>query len=188
MAPRIIVRRYDRGSFEGGDIHHDFCAACGIPWDEDYALPKGDRNTSLSFDVAEALRRCPVPLPLRPYWWEEIVPLARELTGQNPDAPSTTPFDEEATRALMEPYLEGNKWISEKYFGGEPLFSDEYGGRPSWAPNQERIVEYRAIFERAIRKYNSHPVAYAQIRALARKLPEGIKRPLRAVRDGLRNR
>ena len=68
-AARIVARRYDRGPFEGGDIFRDFCAACGIPWDEDYVFPENEWNRSLSFDVAEALRtfkgEAPADTPLR---------------------------------------------------------------------------------------------------------------------------
>ena len=82
---RIVVRRYDRSFFEGGDIFHDFCVACDIPWDEAYKLPERDMNTSLSFDVAEALRvfkdDAPAETPLR---LDVIQPLAHRLARQNP--------------------------------------------------------------------------------------------------------
>ena len=183
---RIVVRRYDRSFFEGGDIFHDFCVACDIPWDEAYKLPERDMNTSLSFDVAEALRAfrddAPAKTPLR---LEVIQPLAYRLTRQNPDPAGMTPFDEEATRELMGPYLEGNRQISETYLDGAPLFSDEYGGRPVWVPDEERIAECRRVIRQTIREHGSPYLARRITHTIARKLPEGIKRPLRAVRDRL---
>ncbi len=188
-AVHIVVRRYDRKMFEGGDIYHDFCLAAGIPWDDGYRLPDAAANTSLSLDVAEALRTfqdaAPPKTPLRT---DVLIPLARELSKKYPDAPGTTPFDEEATRSLMEPHLEGNRRISERYLDGAPLFSEEYGGRPVWTPNEGRIAECRAAFEEAISQYEPPSNGEGVLLALARKLPEGVKQPLRAVRERLLNR
>ena len=179
---KIIVRRYDRSSFEGANIYFDFCTACGIPFEDSYEIPQSEVNTSLSFDVAEALRvfvdAAPPRTPLRQ---NILVPLARKLSKRNPDAPGITPFDEEATRKLMEPYLEGNKRISKKYLSGRALFSEEYGGRPVWVPNEDRIAEYRTAFEDAIQEYMLREDKPVRIRALAINPPEGIKRPLGAT-------
>ena len=178
-AARIVIRHYDRESFAGGDIYRDFCAACGIPWDGTYQAPAAETNISLSFDVADALRVFKDDAqPRTPLRTDILIPLARELSDHNPDAPGTTPFDEEATRTLMEPYLEGNRQLSERYFGGEPLFSSEYGGRPVWVPNEEHIAAYRVTFEEAIWKHSSS----------ARRSPEGAIRLLRATGKKLRGR
>lgn len=153
-AARIVVRRYDRASFEGGDIYHDFCAAIDLPWDDGYPLPEREVNQSLAFDVAEALRPLAKAAPFRTTLRTDVLmPLAQKLSRQNPDPPGMTPFDEDETRSLMEPHLPGNERVSDRYLGGEPLFSDEYGGRPVWVPDGERIAEYRTAFERAIREH-----------------------------------
>ena len=102
-----------------------------------------DRRRELGLSIKQAAN----VLRLRE---DVLIPLARRLSTEHPDAPGTTPFDEEATCALMEPHLEGNRQISERYLDGEPLFSEEYEGRPVWVPNEERIAECRAAFEAAI--------------------------------------
>ncbi len=183
---RIVVRRYDRSSFRGGDIYRDFCTAAGIPWDDGYRIPPLEENASLTFDVAEAMRAFADAAPPKSSLRMDVLrPLALKLSREAPDSRGTTPFDEEATCALMEPYLEGNRQISERYLDGEPLFSGEYGGRPVWVPNEGRIAECRAAFEVAIKHHGSRPGGLARIRALARGLPAGIREPLRAASESL---
>lgn len=165
---RVLVRRYDRAAFEGGDIYHDFCAAAGIPWDEGYAVPKWDANSSITFDVAEALRTFEATAaPNAPLRKEVLLPLARKLSERHPDPPGTSPFDEDATRALMARYQEGNALLASKHFGGQPLFSEEYGGRPVWTPDERRIAKYRKRFERAMQSYDSNSLAYRAKRLFA---------------------
>ena len=181
---RIVLRRYDRSAFEGGDIYRDFCSAAGIEWDDTYVLPEEDANPSLTFDVAEALRTFAdqVP-PYTPLRRRTLVPLALRLSDENPDLPRMAPFDESTPRSLMERFLEGNRRITDDYFGGEPLFSEEYGGRPVWKPDEKRIAEYRVAFEEAIRRDKPPVKNTSTLHALTGKLPERIKAPLRALRD-----
>lgn len=151
---RVIVRRYNRATFQGGDIYHDFCAACGIPWDESFSIPKNEENLSTSFDVTEALRTFNEVAPPNSRLRDKILmPLALRLSRKNPDPSGVTPFNEEKTRLLMEPYLKGNTQISEHYLDGIPLFSTEYGGRPVWTPNEEKIESYRKRFQARIDRY-----------------------------------
>ena len=182
----IVVRRYEQGAFEGGDIYHDFCFACGIPWDERYELPKKDNNPSISFDIAEALgffaKVAPYGSPLRQ---DVLKPLARELSHNNPDPPRMTPFDEKETWQIMEPYLEGNEQIAKKYLNGQPLFSEEYGERPIWVPNEDRIAEYRAVFKDAIEQYYRQHGYPKRFDALLLSMPEEVQRPIKFAKNNL---
>lgn len=185
---QIVVRRFDRNSFEGGSIYLDFCAAANIPWDDGYRISE-DKNPSISYDVAEALRLFKAAAPPNTFLRGKVLsPLALDLSRQNPDAPDTTPFDEGETRELMQPYLEGNRQIAEKYFGGKPLFSEEYGERPVWVPNEERIAEYRAAFENALRQHEPPSGTTGVSRALVRRLPKGAKLILKTARKKLLGR
>ena len=183
---RVVVRRYDRTTFEGGDIYHDFCAAADIPWDDRYFLPKKEGNVSLAFDAAEALRPLArMATPGTTPRVDMLIPLARQLSKQNPDPSGTTPFDEASTRLFMEPFLMGNAVVSEKYLDGEPLFSEEYGGRPVWKPNENRIAAYRMVFEEAIREHAHLKSPSDQLRSLAYGPPASIKHPVRTLADKL---
>ena len=179
---RIIVRPYSRDRFVGGSIQRDFCATCEIPWDEGYSFQNGEVNPSISFDVSEALRlfrlAARTNTPLRR---KVLVPLAIELTKQNPDAPRTTPFDFESTSLLMAPYLAGNEHIAEKYLDGGPLFSDDYEGRPVWVPNSKRIAEYQAVFKEAIRSSDYSADWTDRPRSLSCLLPSDLKQNLKVI-------
>ena len=82
----------------------------------------------------------------------------------------------------MQPYLEGNKLIADRHFGGKPLFSEEYGGRPVWVLDEDRIAEYRAIFAKAIEDYRRTEKRFAQEGELAHGLSAAIRRALSAVK------
>lgn len=155
----ISVRRYNRNGFYGGDIFHDFCEAAGIAWDESFLIPEGDINSSITYDVAEALlcfKKTVAPnipfreAPLRDVLWER----ALELSLKEPDPPGMTFFTPDEARELMERYEQGNRWIAERFFGGEPLFSDNYDS-PTWAPDKTRIERYRKEFQAIVRQ---HPI------------------------------
>ena len=54
---QIIVRRYDKASFIGGDIYSDFCDAAGLPMpDTDVEYPNKNVNPSLNWEAAEFRR------------------------------------------------------------------------------------------------------------------------------------
>lgn len=183
---QIVVRRYNRASFEGGDIFHDFCAAVGIPWDDGYDLPNKDRNPSLTFDVAEALRPfAGVAAPRSALRQEVVIPLAQRLSRQNPDPPGTNPFDEEMARLLVEPFLAGNEAVATRYLDGGPLLSDEYGGRPVWEPDGGRIATCRTTFREVISEYRRAQPPTERLRGLAYGISEGAKRPVRAMIEKL---
>ena len=154
----VIVRLYDRSQFEGGDIFHDFCHAAGIPWDFEFYVSQKERNPSLSFDVAEALRSfhdvAPAKSPLRK---ERLIPLALSLSQTHPDPPRMTPFSKDANRLLLKTHEEGNKKLAKQFFGREELFPAVDEEHIVWEPNQERIAEYRELFWKECEKDIRHP-------------------------------
>ncbi|MDQ2092275.1 hypothetical protein [Marimonas arenosa] len=56
-AENMIVRPYERGQFDGGNIQRDFCAAIGIDWDDAFVLPEGNPNPRLTGDALELKRQ-----------------------------------------------------------------------------------------------------------------------------------
>lgn len=163
----LDVRKFSRKEFDGGDIYHDFCAATHIPWNDDFVIPAAEENPSLTFDVAEAFRSFMDVAPGASPEHDVIMQKAYELSACYPDKPGTTPFSEQEARALMEQYDAGNCWISEHYFGGEPLFSDEYGNAPVWVPNEDRIEEFKRIFKADLKAYWKHHPGLAMRRRVS---------------------
>ncbi|MDQ2092273.1 hypothetical protein [Marimonas arenosa] len=56
-ADNVIVRPFERGQFQGGNIQRDFCAAIGIDWDDAFTIPEGNPNPRLAGDALELKRQ-----------------------------------------------------------------------------------------------------------------------------------
>ena len=150
---KLIVRLYDRSGFEGGSIFTDFCHAAGIPWDPGFSLPDKELNSSLSYDVAEALRgfrsSSPYGDDLR---MQGFIPLAYKLSRQQPDPPGTTPFSKEEADAFMQGYREENARVARRFFGREELFPADAKEPVVWEPDEERIRRYTKLFQEECRR------------------------------------
>ena len=142
---RVIVRRYAKGSFVGGDIFRDFCSAADIPWRGDFSMP-GRLNPSVTCDVAEAMIRiCQKGFPglygsmADAYRRMNLLKIAEEYSAEHPEAKGTFPATPEWRRDALERYRAENEKLSERYFDGEPLFDmtvdDSY---PVWEPDEAR--------------------------------------------------
>ncbi|MBQ3338738.1 MAG: hypothetical protein IJG82_03940 [Atopobiaceae bacterium] len=139
----ILLRAYDRERLAGGDLFQDVCEAAGITWNQDFTRPVRGTNPSVSYDVAEALRR------LRLEGTTVRIGAFRHLFSTwHPDPPGMTPFTPDAARAFSERYIDGYQRLSERHFDGKPLFSSDYN-HPKWVPNEDRIASYRRWFLRA---------------------------------------
>ena len=163
----IVVRRFDRHRFAGGDIYRDFCHAAGIPWDEGFVLPEKEKNPSITYDIAEALRpfthAAPIGTKLR---METVFSLANELSARYPDPPGSTPLSPEEIEAINRRFEAGNRAISEKYFGGEPLFFDVPGD--FIRPDPGRIKMFRKRFAEVCPLYRQKKPRI--VRAILRRL------------------
>lgn len=135
---KIIVRSFNQIPSSSDGIYRDFCETLEIPWCDDYKLPETRLNSSLSFDMTEALRTSKCVMDgdggrIRRR-------LARQLSKRHPDPKGTTILTAREAAPLMEQYRAGNHSIEEKYFDNKILFSDEFQEGPLWHPNKLRIA------------------------------------------------
>lgn len=171
----IVVRRFDRNRFVGGDIYHDFCDAAGIPWNDAFTIPE-DLNPSISCDIAmvmSALTAAGLPEINTGHAGRRLLmELAEELSQRFPDEPGTFPMPPEERRELMERYTDGNLFLSVRYFGGEPFGDEPPADYPVWEPNEERTramigALYDALAERMGRPGRDGQASAAELVALA---------------------
>lgn len=145
-ADSIIVRRYDRANFIGGDIFHDFCSVTNIGWNPKFILPDKDSNQSISYDVAEVVRSfyyCGRKgSPLRD---DIIIPFAYELSNKFPDDLQVTPFTNNELRLLKEKYNAGNKEVANIYLYDDWLFVPTNKYSVEWKPNQKRVAKLKVM-------------------------------------------
>lgn len=134
----ISVRVYDRAAFTGGDVCHDFLAALGIPWQEDFILPEKDSNPSLTLDAAQALYLIRSG---------EVSCTADEGALQNaallfssmyPEKRPFYPISEEDRRSLLEDFQEGNRRVEARYHLDSPIIRDAARAFETRLPDPER--------------------------------------------------
>lgn len=143
----LVVRRYDRSLFYGGNIYSDFCKAASIDWREDFIIPENEYNTSLTFDVSEAIRLLRKENEKIPA--SKLLKTAQELSRNYPDPPGMTPFTRQQADVFMSFFERGNNKIAKKYLGEDKLFSEDSKPRPFWIPDAEKIQEFKDILSSA---------------------------------------
>lgn len=171
---QITVRRYGTPYFVGGDILHDFCAAAHIPWQEGFQLPTQRYNISPSLLSVEALHRLKADrqtLSDEDYWLYQQV-LRKESAKSALEGMHILTCDER--KEMLARYAEGNQRIADRYFDGEPLFSDHVPDAPAWKPDMTRIIEETnmillkgLILRNQGKKPPTHPLVTMQSRCSA---------------------
>lgn len=166
---RMIIRRFDRSGFEGGDLYHDFCAAIQLPWDEGFKIPKS-LNISTTCDVTAAMAEINQGgFPqinnngsINRYPREVLMEVAEDYSREHPDPKGTFPAIPEFRRKLLERFREGNEELARTYLEGAQLFdysvSDDY---PVWEPDEVRTAKVKAELMDAYEKRMRSPVCAA---------------------------
>lgn len=168
----VMVRRYDRSLFPGGDICRDFCEAAGIPWREDFYVPK-ITNPSISLDVAE-VKRLTNASPTYQNSGNFLKASALRVSKIFPDPPGTSLFSPEEASALLARHAEGNRAIAERHFGGEPLFNEDVSGLVKWRRDEGRLLNAAiALFADALAERRS-PTLSRCAGWLAERLPASV--------------
>lgn len=165
----VVIRAFDKERFVGGDIYHDIFAAAGLEWPEDVQLPKKDRHSGISTDVADAL----LSLNRRHYFRPErrfrylcgIIAQMSERLRQKKKDTDLYPLETSARRAIIARCEEGNRWIYDNFCDGEPLFDTVVDENDVWRRKPLRkalimaemlsvfSVNYTgSFFRRAVRK------------------------------------
>lgn len=148
----IIVRRYDGLSYEDNDsaIYSDFLSAIGVPFTDEYIIPKMDHNPSLQPQFA-AIKKT-----MNKLIDNSDVPTAdsgnilfrdtiNECCRQGYFGGSKYMSDDESA-AYMETFRESNHRVAEKYLGADTLFENEPELKAKWQWNAEEQIEALALF------------------------------------------
>jgi hypothetical protein len=120
----MIIRRFDRNAFHGGDIYHDFFECIGLEITDEYTPYKDDSNLSLkgnSVEVKRVINTAPGFARTKNAYWRKVVTRCSPASGNNY---SYSLFSKEEADAFLSIYQEKNERIAAEYIGdGQPLFS-----------------------------------------------------------------
>ncbi len=133
----LSVRPYDRKRYEGGDIFHDFLAACGLPFEPSYTLPDEQVNESVNTATAEALRILNAREVEHTATPKQLYIAAPKFSRLHPEARGEHMLSRAEREELISRYAAGNRAIADRYCGGVPLFSDKVKDEPVFLPDPE---------------------------------------------------
>lgn len=130
----ILVRRFARGNFVGGNIYADFMQAIGLELTDEFSINEPVTNISLSENTAE-IKRILNNIPnLDDEKNNSFMNILLECTKTAGDRPSYSMFSEEETLKLLEKYQDGNLAIAREYLheDNSELFDTTIKTRPKW--------------------------------------------------------
>lgn len=129
----LIVRIYDRRSFEGADasIYSDFLAALGLEKTREYEEPEQLINTSIDIEFAEIKRILNHLQPVAEKnsalseYLEKNAVLCTNIRREN-SKEETTMFDVDDRKEFRQQYEAGNERIRKKFFPDKDCLFEEY--------------------------------------------------------------
>lgn len=139
----LIVRRFDKENFIGGNIYTDFLQAIGLEWEDKYEVGKEDRNTGLApgnpTEIKRIINTLPKARDLKTQnFFRDVLKDCSEVSKEK--YPCDT-LSKEETLELLSKYEEGNKKIAREYFGEEELFDNTVKDLPKWTPDNPYMLE-----------------------------------------------
>ena len=130
----LIVRRFQRDSFFGGDILRDFLHQIGLELTEAYQLPEAELNQRFSGNIVEFKRILNGMEGMDDHGRDTMEEILMRCTADSERDYPTQMFSPEEARAFAGRFEKGNRQIAERYIrDGKPLFSDVFQEKPRWS-------------------------------------------------------
>lgn len=174
----MIVRRYEPGQFEGGNIYTDFAKAVGLKWDDEFKMLVQTPNDRLKGTTHEIKRVINGMQELDrnevEFFRNVLTTCSKERTTK--DAYSM--FSAEEKKEILDKYSEGNLAIAQKYIkDGKPLFTDKVSEQPKWDVSQadmkEDMIRFVATATAEVLRENQ------RLEQEVRELKDKLKHPIR---------
>lgn len=134
----IVIRRYNKTLSGENEICRDFMAALDLPWKDTYIIDRERVNDSITLAAAEAtvfIRREKMDKGLER---ESVIKAIELFSHMDPEKNTYYPLGQVERRKLLDACKEGNSYISDRYFDGEPLFSENIDDYIRWEFDEER--------------------------------------------------
>lgn len=140
----MVVRRFDRERFYGGNIYSDFLDAIGLVWSDEFNIKQDVRNQGLSPNIIELKRILnSIPDSSDSVQQEFIYSILRICSDVSSDRYPCAMLSRDEALEFLETYEEGNQKIAREYLQDEnsPLFSTKIKDLPKWQPDNEHMME-----------------------------------------------
>ncbi len=185
----IIVRRFDRSQFAGGDLYHDFIQTIGLEYTEEYQVTSELHNVSLSRNSGE-IKRILNTLPGLDY---KMNAMFREMlldqSAVRKDKTGYNMFSEEEYAHFAEQFAEGNRKIAKEYLGSEEeLFPVKDREESKWEPEEAYLTEDVIYFmgQYIMKSQQEMNELRKEVKQLRKELEEE-KKKIKGIREILKN-
>lgn len=166
----IIVRRFDKKSFEKRSLFEDFFEILGITLDEEFQYEEQSRNIGLMGNTHEIKRILNGMPELSLEWNDYLKGTLQSISKCSGQAYPNNMFSEEETKLFLEQYAQGNQKVSEEYMGdGKPLFDDTISKLPKWEKENPYLYDDLVRFTGAVCER-----LYKENRILEEKLDQAL--------------
>lgn len=163
----MIVRKYNRSSFYGGTIYHDFLHSTHISEKKDFAFSRAAINPSITLEAAEAAMYINHGFLTCDINSDDLFWATKLYSQLYPSKKKTYPLSYEDRKKLLSLYHEGNEYISDAYFDSHPVFPDGFDEYEPMPYNEERAAKNartllklanlsdkrRAVIEQSLKMY-----------------------------------
>lgn len=138
----VIVRRFERGCFEGGMIQTDFLKCIGLEMTDEYQIINENVNLRLAGNTHE-FKRILNGIPMTDDENHFFCDALLKCSPLSDEAYKSNMFSVEELQEFMAEYREGNRRIAEEYLGEEnkDLFSMNFKDLPKWEKQNPYIYD-----------------------------------------------
>ena len=138
----VIVRKFARGQFVGGNLYQDFVHTIGLEYSDEFKIASELHNVSLTRNSSE-IKRVLNTLPELDYKMNAMFrELLLEQSAVRKDKQSYNMFSEDEYRNFVAQYAEGNERIAREYLGEEgTLFPAKEHVETKWEPDEAYLTE-----------------------------------------------
>ena len=141
----IILSRYERGQFDGGNIYYDFMNKLNLLWDpilDEYASQEHFVNPSLSLDAAYAMRLINSGAIKHKVTRGALYWISIRYTLRNPEKSGQYPMSRVQRQRWLDEYAAGNHALSYAYWNDEAaLFNHDIADYEEYYPDEDKIFQ-----------------------------------------------
>lgn len=138
----VVIRKYDRKGFIGGNIYSDFLQAIGLEMEEDFVVPQQERNQGLKGNTNE-IRRIINTLPGisdrdHAFFRDMLIKLSG-ISGRNYPCAEMSGEEKEE---LMSQFAAGNREVARLIYGDDrDLFEPDDNELPKWEKDNPYMID-----------------------------------------------
>lgn len=187
----LVIRKYDRKEFVGGNIYEDFLQTIGLKMEDDFLIPEREKNPGLKGNTNE-IRRIINTIPgikgIDHTFFKDA--LLEFSTISQKDYPSHI-MSESEREELMNRCAEGNREVARLMYGdARELFEKDSHSLPKWKKENPYMIDdvIRLLTVTTIQLREENRLLRERVSRLENRLENEPRNPMRYYPRKLKNK